>query len=578
MYCPECAKQNIEGAVYCGYCGCRLRVLRDHDPAYGPELPGEDLFSSDSQAMEEEESTEPLKEESVDAADKAGNPARKTWKNRFWIMGILWLIAPYAGQLILLNLPDAYIKRITDLFINSAVYGQLSAEMAGIGESISNSRFSGLSGIIPMAGRTVSLVGQFLRAAATIIVLIIRTLPASFLPLIILSGLLIAGRFLLERGAAWRLFKKAGMAPWKSIIPVYNIYCRVKIATHETKLFWRSLIVILCESVVSGVFIRQLFTLQWQEGAPDTEGIKVIVLLIILIVLLLYALVLTLKVYHSMGVCFGHGRTFLIVTALVLPLLCIFVYYEFISASPYPGISTFEDLLALISFLSFPKLTEFLLGWNGDAYLEEDFGWKMRSRRSAGIAIAIIAGLLAALVAGIRLSGRGTELNMPSAVIAESEVSQTEVTSQSFPDQEDSAPGISAQGTDSGNSTVPASAQETPSQPSTDTCMGGGVTVTYIGFDTGSNTVTLRIENNMDDNIALFGLPTQIINGQSVSLDPYANMSVTGGDEILPNTYRDITFTVDAQLLDAGGTIQGELFILNPTIGDRIYSIDIAAK
>ena len=107
--------------------------------------------------------------------------------------------------------------------------------------------------------------------------------------------------------------------------------------------------------------------------------------------------------------------------------------------------------------------------------------------------------------------------------------------------------------------------------------MGGGVTVSYVGSDKGSNTVTLRIENNIDSNISLFGLPTQIINGQSISLNPYANMGLTR-EEILPDTYRDITFAVDTQLLDTGGTIQGELFILNPTIEDRIYSIDIAAK
>ena len=577
MYCPECGKQNREDANYCGYCGYRLQVLMDHDPAYAPEFPEGDLLLSDSPAMEEEECTESLKEDDVDIIDKTGTSARRVWKNRFWIMGILWLIAPYAGQLILLTLPNVYVKRIIDLFSNSAVYGQLSAEMARISESISNLRFSGVSDIIPMAGRTVSLFVQVLRAGAAIIILTIRTLPVFFLPLLVLSGLLLAGRFLLERGAAWRLFKKAGMAPWKSIIPVYNIYCRVKIATHETKLFWRSLIVVLCETVVSGALIRQLFTLQGLEGAPNTEGIKLIVLLIVQIALLLYVLVMTLKVYHSMGVCFGYGRTFLIVTALVLPILFLAVYYEFISATPYPGVSTVEDIFTLITFLSFPKLTEFLLGWNDDAYLEEDFGWEPRSCRSVGIVIAITAGLLVALAAGIRFGGKGAELNPLNAAVAESEVSQTDVTTQLSPAPEDSSLLTPAQGTDPGNSMVPASAQETPSHPSTDTCMGGGVTVSYVGSDKGSNTVTLRIENNIDSNISLFGLPTQIINGQSISLNPYANMGLTR-EEILPDTYRDITFAVDTQLLDTGGTIQGELFILNPTIEDRIYSIDIAAK
>ena len=181
MYCPECGKQNREDANYCGYCGYRLQVLMDHDPAYAPEFPEGDLLLSDSPAMEEEECTESLKEDDVDIIDKTGTSARRVWKNRFWIMGILWLIAPYAGQLILLTLPNVYVKRIIDLFSNSAVYGQLSAEMARISESISNLRFSGVSDIIPMAGRTVSLFVQVLRAGAAIIILTIRTLPVFFL-------------------------------------------------------------------------------------------------------------------------------------------------------------------------------------------------------------------------------------------------------------------------------------------------------------------------------------------------------------------------------------------------------------
>ena len=59
------------------------------------------------------------------------------------------------------------------------------------------------------------------------------------------------------------------------------------------------------------------------------------------------------------------------------------------------------------------------------------------------------------------------------------------------------------------------------------------------------------------------------------TLKDIINMGLTG-DKIMPDTYRDITFAVDAQLLDAGGTIQGELFILNPTISDCTYTIDIA--
>ena len=56
MYCPECGKQNREDANYCGYCGYRLQVLMDHDPAYAPEFPEGDLSPIDGEDQDPEES------------------------------------------------------------------------------------------------------------------------------------------------------------------------------------------------------------------------------------------------------------------------------------------------------------------------------------------------------------------------------------------------------------------------------------------------------------------------------------------------------------------------------------------
>ena len=185
---------------------------------------------------------------------------------------------------------------------------------------------------------------------------------------------------------------------------------------------------------------------------------------------------------------------------------------------------------------------------------------KHRDRKNNSWIIVVIAIMLISVITAMYLNGDFTEWNKLFAAVKETGRFQTEATMEAY------LPETSAEEN-------PVS--ETAFQSASDTCMDGGVTVTYAACDPGRNTVTLRIENHLDLAVSPFGLPTLIINGQSVSLNPYENMGISD-DDILPGTYRDITYHVDEQLLREGGAISGELFIMGPS-SDKTYYIEIAA-
>ena len=49
------------------------------------------------------------------------------------------------------------------------------------------------------------------------------------------------GWYVLTLVARWRIFDKAGIAGWKSLIPIYSDYCTYKIAW-KTSFFWAMLV------------------------------------------------------------------------------------------------------------------------------------------------------------------------------------------------------------------------------------------------------------------------------------------------------------------------------------------------
>jgi len=109
------------------------------------------------------------------------------------------------------------------------------------------------------------------------------------------------------------------------------------------------------------------------------------------------------------------------------------------------------------------------------------------------------------------------------------------------------------------------------------TCMNGNVTVSAVSYDKSNSSITLRIENNMGQEISTFGFPTIVIDGQSIELDPFSNMNANLAS-IAANSYAEITYYVDSRLLESGGQITGQLWIMDPTVQDKTYTITIGTE
>ena len=111
-------------------------------------------------------------------------------------------------------------------------------------------------------------------------------------------------------------------------------------------------------------------------------------------------------------------------------------------------------------------------------------------------------------------------------------------------------------------------------EETSDTCLGGNAEIVLIDWDRRKSTITLRIYNNASEEISTFGFPTQVIDGQSIAMDPFSNMSLNLV-HIASDSYMDLEYHVDPSLFEEGGRIEGELHIMNPAIIDRSYSLDV---
>lgn len=104
-------------------------------------------------------------------------------------------------------------------------------------------------------------------------------------------------------------------------------------------------------------------------------------------------------------------------------------------------------------------------------------------------------------------------------------------------------------------------------------CLDGRVVISLEDYSVSDATITIRVQNNADINITTFGLPSIVINGRNSSLDPYANMGLSIVT-IASRSYELITYEVDAELLTAGGTLAGEMHIMDASvISDRTYEL-----
>jgi uncharacterized membrane protein len=106
--------------------------------------------------------------------------------------------------------------------------------------------------------------------------------------------------------ARWRVFDKAGIAGWKSLIPFYSDYCTYKISWKMT-VFW-CLFALTC---VSGLLSGRISTLT--ENGEAVPAILIILSTIAGFVVAVINLVMNIKLAQRFGhgVLFGLGLTFL---------------------------------------------------------------------------------------------------------------------------------------------------------------------------------------------------------------------------------------------------------------------------
>ena len=106
--------------------------------------------------------------------------------------------------------------------------------------------------------------------------------------------------------ARWRVFDKAGIAGWKSLIPFYSDYCTYKISW-KTTVFW----CLFAQTCVSGLLSGRISTLT--ENGEAVPAILSILSTIAGFVVAVINLVMNIKLAQRFGhgVLFGLGLTFL---------------------------------------------------------------------------------------------------------------------------------------------------------------------------------------------------------------------------------------------------------------------------
>ena len=193
---------------------------------------------------------------------------------------------------------------------------------------------------------------------------------------------------------------------------------------------------------------------------------------------------------------------------------------------------------------------------------------------AAGAGIAIAVGLIA--------GGSGKEANV--AVVPEtvtSEITTTALETHPLDDPKKKTTTATTTATTSAATTV---VSETAAQTEGRgegyfnsvpvTTMDGNAVVEVVGVSREESTVDVKYTNNYSSNISTFGLPSTVINGNSVELDPYSNMS-NSNVNISPNSSKVITYYVDGSFFESGGRIVGQMWAMDPTIVNKDFDLSV---
>lgn len=109
-------------------------------------------------------------------------------------------------------------------------------------------------------------------------------------------GIIVALIWILTVMAKWKVFTKAGIAGWKSIIPIYAHYLTFRIAWHR-RYFWY---------LIGFSLLTQLLRL-FSDGSTGASGIIYSILTVVCAVTVLYVVY---KLQLMLARRFGHGVLF----------------------------------------------------------------------------------------------------------------------------------------------------------------------------------------------------------------------------------------------------------------------------
>ncbi len=115
--------------------------------------------------------------------------------------------------------------------------------------------------------------------------------------------------------AYWKMFTKAGIAGWKSLIPLYNVYIAFKIAWKDQTAFW----VWLAANVVYSLF------------RDHEDGVSGVITIVAGILALVWWMRFCIRQAKSYGKGAGTG-----IAAFFLPNI-LTLYYGFASSCTYAG-------------------------------------------------------------------------------------------------------------------------------------------------------------------------------------------------------------------------------------------------
>lgn len=114
--------------------------------------------------------------------------------------------------------------------------------------------------------------------------------------------------YVLQIIANWRIFKKAGEAGWKSIIPIYNSYILFKIAW-KPLYFWLEIVIAAVVGVLGAL-------------APQMENAASVISVVILIALVVFC-IFNIILFYKLSKAFGHGVGFTLGLLFLNPIFML---------------------------------------------------------------------------------------------------------------------------------------------------------------------------------------------------------------------------------------------------------------